>query len=80
MAKGKKTGGRSKGTPNKLTGDLRSAIQEAFDRAGGVVYLTKVAHDSPAVFCKILGMTLPKDVNLNGSLTLEQLIRESRSQ
>ncbi len=80
MAKGQKTGGRIKGTPNKLTGDLREAIHEAFKRAGGVVYLTKVAEESPAVFCKLLGMTLPKDVNVNGKLTLEQLIRESRSQ
>lgn len=81
MAKGVKTGGGSrKGKPNKVTADLRAAIHEAFKRAGGVVYLTTVAQDNPAVFCKLLGMTLPKDVNLNATVTLEQLIRESRGQ
>lgn len=77
MAKGKKTGGRTKGVPNKLTGDLRAAIQQAFERAGGVVYLTTVAQESPAVFCKLLGMTLPKDINLNATVTLEQMLIEA---
>lgn len=60
-------GGRKKGTANKLTGELREAIQNAFVTAGGESYLVKVAKKSPAVFCKLLGMTLPKDVNLKGS-------------
>jgi hypothetical protein len=74
MAKGSKTGGGTrKGKPNKLTADLRSAIQEAFVNAGGVTYLTKVAEESPAVFCKLLGMTLPKDIKVEatGSLTIQ---------
>lgn len=78
MAKGVKTGGGSrKGKPNRMTADLRSAIQEAFHRAGGVVYLTRIAQESPAVFCKLLGMTLPKDVNLNATVTLEQMLIEA---
>lgn len=58
-------GGRKKGTANKITSELREAIQNAFMTAGGEAYLVKVAKKSPAVFCKLLGMTLPKDVNLN---------------
>jgi hypothetical protein len=36
MAKGKKTGGRQAGTPNKFTGELREMILQALDGAGGV--------------------------------------------
>lgn len=78
MAKGTKTGGGTrKGKPNKLTADLRQAIQEAFTKAGGVTYLTKVAEDSPAVFCKLLGMTLPKDVNVTATVSLDQMLVEA---
>lgn len=70
----KRYGGRQKGTPNKMTADLREAIQGAFVQAGGQKYLQKVAEDDPRTFCKLLGMTLPKDVNLNATVTLEQLI------
>lgn len=72
MAKGRKTGGRKKGTSNKLTADLRTAIQGAFTKVGGQSYLQKVAQDDPRTFCKLLGMTLPKDVNLKaeGGLSL----------
>jgi hypothetical protein len=72
MAKGRKTGGRKKGTTNKLTADLRTAIQGAFDKVGGQSYLQQVAQDDPRTFCKLLGMTLPKDVNLKaeGGLSL----------
>lgn len=34
-----KTGGRQKGTPNKLTADVKAMILEALDKAGGVKYL-----------------------------------------
>lgn len=68
----KRYGGRKKGVPNKITADLRSAIQGAFTEVGGQSYLQKVATEDPRTFCKLLGMTLPKDVNLNavGGLSL----------
>lgn len=79
MAKGTKTGGGSrKGIPNKVTAEVREAIQNAFVKAGGEDYLVKVAKKSPAVFCKLLGMTLPKDVNLNATVSLEQLLLSAR--
>lgn len=31
MAKGRKTGGRQKGTPNKVTREIREAVQRALD-------------------------------------------------
>lgn len=67
MAKGIKTGGGSrKGSPNKITKQLRDAIDEAFQAVGGSTYLVNVAKDNPAVFCALLGKTLPKDVNVGG--------------
>jgi hypothetical protein len=72
MAKGRKTGGRQPGTPNKMTADLRAMISAALVEAGGKKYLVEQAAESPAAFLKLLGQTLPKDVNLNasGSLSL----------
>lgn len=36
---GERRGGRTKGTPNKLTSDVKAMILEALDKAGGVNYL-----------------------------------------
>ena len=78
MAKGVKTGGGSrKGIPNKVTAEVREAIHEAFTKLGGVRYLVKVGKSSPGTFCKLLGMTLPKDVNLNATVSLEQMLIEA---
>jgi hypothetical protein len=60
--KGRKTGGRKKGTPNKLTADLKKALLGAFDEVGGQAYLVKVAQDNQAVFCTLLGKVLPMQV------------------
>lgn len=78
MAKGHKTGGRVKGVPNKLTGDVREAIHQAFVKLGGVKYLQTVGEQDPRTFCKLLGMTLPKDVNLTATVSLEQLLLAAR--
>lgn len=72
--KGTRLGGRQKGTPNRITTDVRTAIQEAFIEAGGVNYLKGIAKSDPAVFCRLLGMTLPKDVHLTGALSLMDLL------
>jgi hypothetical protein len=62
MAKAKgspKTGGRQKGVPNKLTMDVRKAIIEAFEKAGGVDYLHQLATTDPKTFCTLLGKAVP---------------------
>lgn len=80
MAYGKKTGGRTKGTPNRTTAAMREAIHEAFEQAGGVGYLVQVAKDSPEVFCRLLAKLIPTAVaaEVRGA-TLEQLVTESWS-
>ena len=65
MAKPKgapKTGGRKKGVPNKVTADVRHAINEAFDRAGGVDYLVNLAASDARTFCTLLGKIIPTQI------------------
>lgn len=68
MAQGRKTGGRVKGTPNKMTAALKDAILEAARLAGGgdedgtVKYLTDQATANPAAFMSLLGKVLPMTI------------------
>lgn len=57
-----KTGGRKKGTPNKLTAPLREAILLAANGAhkdGMVGYLQEQATKNPSAFLTLLGKVLP---------------------
>lgn len=55
--------GRPKGVPNKITADLKRAILEAAEAAGGeggtAGYLTRQADANPAAFMTLLGKVLP---------------------
>ncbi len=62
VPKGTRVGGRKKGTPNKLSGDLKAAILAALDARGGQKYLERVATKQPQVFCALLGKVLPMTV------------------
>lgn len=72
MARGKpkgspKTGGRQKGTPNKLTTKLKDAILTAAHLAGGgkdglVNYLQIQATANPGPFMALLGKVLPLQI------------------
>lgn len=81
-AKKPKTGGRKKGTPNKVTGDLRAMVLGALADAGGQKYLLKQAKANPNAFMKLLGQCLPKDItNSDGSLSeafRELILEESQ--
>lgn len=54
-----KTGGRKKGTTNKLTADVKAMILEALDKAGGVSYLLTQAQSNPNAFLTLVGKVLP---------------------
>ena len=58
----RKTGGRRKGTPNKLSGALKDMILTALDRAGGVAYLVRQSEENPVAFMALLGKVLPQTV------------------
>lgn len=57
-----KTGGRKKGTPNKTTKQLKEAILEAYERAGGVEYLETIARLDPRTFVGLLAKVLPMQI------------------
>lgn len=62
MAAGRKTGGRTKGTPNKVNAAVKDAIIVAFDKLGGEAYLVKVAESDPRTFCALLGKVMPSQL------------------
>lgn len=70
MARGVKTGGRQKGTPNKTTALLKDAILQAADEAGdaeGMVgYLREQAKANPSAFLTLLGKVLPMQLTGEG--------------
>lgn len=60
---GKREGaGRPKGVPNKLTTQVKEAILEAFDKAGGVDYLARQADENPTAFMTLLGKIVPNEM------------------
>jgi hypothetical protein len=62
MAIGKKTGGRKKGSLNRITTDLKEAILRAAEEAhenGTVGYLTWLANNNSGAFASLLGKILP---------------------
>lgn len=54
-----KTGGRQKGTQNKVSGELKEMILGALNTAGGEKYLVTQARDNPGPFLTLLGKVLP---------------------
>ena len=62
LKKGGKGNGRPKGAKNKLSMSVKLAIEEAFEKAGGVKYLVKVAESNPQVFCALLARLIPPTI------------------
>jgi hypothetical protein len=67
MPKGKKLGGRVKGTPNKVTGALKDMILQALADAGGTAYLVTQARDNPNAFLSLVGRVLPLQLKDGGA-------------
>jgi hypothetical protein len=62
-AKGQsKTGGRRKGTPNKLNADVKAMILGALHDAGGQRYLLEQSAANPTAFLTLVGKILPLQV------------------
>jgi hypothetical protein len=66
MAKGQKTGGRAKGTPNKITHDVRQNILDVADKLGGTARLLTWAKADPTneriFWSQIYVRVLPKEI------------------
>ena len=62
-AKGQtKSGGRKRGTPNRLGKEVRELVREALDRAGGAEYLLRAAKEQPQAFMSLLGRLVPSEI------------------
>ena len=77
MAKGQKTGGRTKGTPNKMTQTAKEAIAIAAEQLGGANRLVAWAKENPLNERVFWGTIYPKLLPLQvtgddgGLLTVE---------
>lgn len=74
-----KTGGRVKGTPNKLTKTIREAIEESFEQVGGAEYLALMAINEPSSYMTLLGKVLPAHMNIKTSDNTFRLVVERAS-
>lgn len=60
--KGKKTGGRKRGTQNKVTVAVKTALQNAFSAVGGQKALANWAEANPTEFYKLWAKLLPQEI------------------
>jgi hypothetical protein len=74
-----KTGGRAKGTPNKVTKTIREAIEASFEQVGGADYLARMAILEPASYMTLLGKVLPAHMNIKTSDNTFRLVVERAS-
>jgi hypothetical protein len=78
MAKGKKTGGRVKGTPNHATRQMRSvrdAVKVAFDELGGAEGLAAWGRANRTEFYKLAARLIPVEIGGSKDQPLEVITR-----
>ena len=59
---GIKTGGRKKGTPNKLSSTVKEMVLGALGEAGGQDYLLQQSKLNPVAFLTLVGKVLPTEI------------------
>jgi len=58
-----KTGGRKKGTPNRISGDIKKMILDALDDLGGKDYLVEQGKSKNAsAFMSLIGKAMPLQI------------------
>ena len=72
-----KSGGRVKGTPNKLNSDVREMIKAALDKKGGQVWLEAQMDANPVAFMSLISKIIPAEVNLGGQKENPVLVNEA---
>lgn len=66
MAAGKKTGGRTKGTPNKISSGVKSNIIAVFDKIGGRDAMAAWAEENKTEFYRLYSKLLPTEITGEG--------------
>lgn len=80
----KKTGGRRKGTPNKINASMKEAVEKAFNELGGYKWLVECAKEDPRTFIPLARQLMPKQIeaaiDMTGNIdhNLEITFRGSR--
>ena len=62
---------RPKGSKNKATIKIKTALTNAFEKAGGEKYLLKVARNDPKTFCGLLAKIVPSELNISGTVLID---------
>lgn len=60
-------GGRAKGTPNKVTREVKDAIAQVFEDIGGIATFASWARYNKTEFYKLYGKLLPIQLQGSGS-------------
>lgn len=63
--KGERRGGRQKGTQNKISVEVKKALEKAFVKAGGADYLYAVSQEDMRTFRTLLGKVMPTTIEGN---------------
>ncbi len=66
-----KTGGRKKGTPNKMTVGVKAALGDVFTWIGGVPAMAAWAKANPTEFYRLWVKTLPREVSGPGGKPIQ---------
>lgn len=80
MARGFKSGGRTKGVQNVITRELKEMIFAALEDVGGQNYLAAQAKENPTAFLSLIGKLVQREMKVDANhtgLTLEQLVAGS---
>lgn len=62
MARGRKTGGRKRGVPNKISGTVRENVIQVFDQIGGLRQMAQWAQKNRTEFYRLYAKLLPVEV------------------
>ena len=60
----KKTGGRAKGTPNKIAKDVKEMVLEALEELGGTAWFIQQGQENPVAFMAMAGKAMPKETKI----------------
>lgn len=66
MAKGTKSGGRKKGTPNRLTAAFKDAVRTVYHEIGGDAAFAGWARENQGDFYKIAARLIPTELTTQG--------------
>lgn len=65
--KGRKTGGRQKGTPNKFSRTIKENLLAVFDQIGGTENMAKWAKENPGEFYRLYNAHKDSEKDAPGS-------------